>query len=287
MILIAESGSTKCDWVLLDRHGERKRLFRTMGFNPYFHCEKEIFSYMEKSDEFASLPEDIQHVFFYGAGCSSNSLKAIVSRALQQYFSNAHVAVDHDLVAAAYSTWTGEPAITCILGTGSNSCYFDGKSVSEEVPALAYVLGDEGSGSYYGKQLLSNFLYKRLPEHIAADFYREYGLNKDQIIDQVYNKPHANVYLAGFAVYVAKHKDDPYFQEMVRKGMRKFMQIHVACFPNYREVPVHFVGSLAFIFESTLQEEAAKLGIRVGELIKRPIDGLEKYHREIMIPQLQ
>ena len=190
--------------------------------------------------------------------------------------------MDHDLVASAYSTYTGEPAITCILGTGSNSCFFDGETVSDEVPALAYVLGDEGSASFIGKRLVSDFLYKRLPEEMAHDFYDTYGLDKDEIITSVYSKPNANVYLASFSRFAGKHMEHPYVKMIVREGFAKFADIHIGCFANATEVPVHFVGSVGAIFHEILEEVLAERGFRMGQILRKPVDGLIKYHLEYL-----
>lgn len=277
MLLIADSGSTKCDWLLIDRN-DALRSFKTIGFNPYFHDKEFITSAIQLNIELSQLGPYVKNVFYYGAGCSSSELNAIVYKALNTVFFNARIKVDHDLVAAAYATYQAEPCISCILGTGSNSCYFDGKKVSEEVPALGYILGDEGSGSYYGKKLLSMYLYKQLPQHLHNELNSVYQLTKDAIVDQVYMKPHANVYLASFMKFLSQHKNDNFVREMVYDGMLHFLKNHVCCFKEYKEVPVHFVGSIAWHFQDILQAAANDLGIRVGRIVQKPIDQLGKYH---------
>jgi glucosamine kinase len=186
--------------------------------------------------------------------------------------------VDHDLLACAYATYSGNPAISCIIGTGSNSCLFDGEELSEVVPALGYILGDEGSGSYFGKQLLSNFLYHKLPAHVEADFIATYQLDKDQIVNHVYREPNANVYIASFMPFIAKHKDEPFFSEMVYAGFKKFMEVHVCCYENFQNTEVHFVGSLSKIFEAELDKAARELNVTVTSIIQKPITGLVNYH---------
>ena len=170
MILIAESGSTKCDWVLLSRDGTEADRFSTTGFNPYFHNARSVAAHLCDLSWVQKLRRKVEMIFFYGAGCSTEPLKNEIKCGLAQVFVNAVVEVNHDLVAAAYSTYDGEPVIACIIGTGSNSCYFDGNSLREEMPAPGFILGDEASGSYLGKKLLSAFLYKQLPKKIEADF---------------------------------------------------------------------------------------------------------------------
>ncbi|MBL4652550.1 MAG: ATPase [Flavobacteriales bacterium] len=277
MKLIVDSGSTKSDWVLVRADNSRKG-FSTMGFNPYFHNETTIANAILQHEELKNVRTDIDAVHYYGAGCSSKSLRSVVENALQSAFVNATISVDHDLTACAYSTYDGAPGISCILGTGSNSCHFDGEKVVEEVPALAYILGDEGSGSYYGKQLLSAYLYKTLPDHIHQSFFEEYGLSKDDILENVYMKPNANVYIASFMKFASKHRDDPYFENMVYEGMKKFMQTHVCCYKDHKTVNVHFIGSIGYYFERELRKAAEELRISVGTIIKKPIDGLVQYH---------
>ena len=278
MILIAESGSTKCDWVALNPDGSEYKRFSTMGFNPYFHSAPFIREELSSNAVVSNINGSVDFVYFYGAGASSESLKDIIHDGLKQVFVNATINVDHDLVASAYSTYTGEPAITCILGTGSNSCYFDGETVSDEVPALAYILGDEGSASFIGKRLVSDFLYKRLPEEMAVDFFDTYGLDKDEIFTSVYNKPNANVYLASFSRFAGKHMEHPYVKMIVREGFAKFADIHIGCFGNATEVPVHFVGSVGAIFHEILEEVLEERGFRLGQIMRKPVDGLIKYH---------
>ena len=278
MILIAESGSTKCDWVALNPDGSEFKRFSTMGFNPYFHSAPFMHEELSGNGVVSTIHGSVDFVYFYGAGASSESLKDIIHDGLKRVFKNATINVDHDLVASAYSTYTGEPAITCILGTGSNSCYFDGETVSDEVPALAYILGDEGSASFIGKRLVSDFLYKRLPEEMAVDFFDTYGLDKDEIVTSVYNKPNANVYLSSFSRFAGKHMEHPYVKTIVREGFVKFADIHIGCFAKATEVPVHFVGSVGAIFHEILKEVLEERGFRLGQIMRKPVDGLIKYH---------
>lgn len=283
MYLIADSGSTKCDWMLVDSNGKEVESFCTMGFNPFFHNEKIIENAIRANEGLAACAGSVELVFLYSAGCSSRELKLIVERALQHVFTAANVYVDHDLVGAAFSTYDGKPGITCILGTGSNSCFFDGDNVKEEVPALGYILGDEGSGSYFGKRLLTKFLYRQLPAQIQKQLETEHKLTKREIFENVYMKPHANVYLASFMKVYSQNKDLPWVTETVAAGIHDFLENHVACFPNYNKVPVHFVGSIGFHFEEIVREECLKMGITPGNIIKKPIHGLVDYHMKYLI----
>lgn len=279
MILIADSGSTKCDWVLTNPQFEPIREFSTIGLNPYFHGPEFTANALRDNQELMEVAPVVTHVFFYGAGSSTPKLCTIMRDGLQQIFQQARIHVDHDLVGAAYSTYTGEPAVTCILGTGSNSCFFDGELVSEEIPSLAFIVGDECSGSYFGKRLLRAYFYKRMPEDLRVHFERDYAPTKDEFVDRVYNQSHANVYLASFMKFLGDHHDHAWVQEMVANGMRAFLDIHVKCFSNWQEVPAHFVGSVGHFFNDTLTRVCAEMGIRLGRVIRKPIEGLVEYHR--------
>ena len=277
MIIVADSGSTKCDWRVVKSDGEALA-FSTMGFNPFFHSEDFIEKGIREEAGLQRHAEEIEAVYFYCAGGSTEDLRNIVKRGLNSVFTNATIHVSHDLDAAALSVYEGEECIACILGTGSNSCRFDGNGISEEVPALAYILGDEGSGSYYGKILLRKFLYKQLPEHLHNCLAEQYDLDKAKIFEKVYMKPHANVFLASIMKMVSLYKDDPFIREMVAEGINRFLREHVVCFDNHKEIKAHFVGSISHYFEDILREEANKLGVNVGKISKKPIDGLVNYH---------
>ncbi len=285
MVLIVDSGSTKSDWVLLKTH-ESRELFKTMGFNPFYHSETIIANAIKQNRDLFQYSTEVTQIFYYGAGCSSQDLISTVRRALKRVFPNADVHVDHDLVACAYATYTGEPAISCILGTGSNSCHYDGEKVWEAVPALAYILGDEGSGSYFGKKLLSAHLYNHLPAEISADLDEQFEISKYNVMENVYMMPHANVYLASFMRFIAKHKKHPFIDKMIYEGLLEFIRIHVCCYDDCKEVPVHFIGSIGFFFEDQLKRAADTAGITLGVISRKPIDGLVDYHLEKQLLRL-
>ena len=277
MILIAESGSTKTDWVLVNDSKEIT-MFKTMGFNPFFHSSEFIAEEILNNKEFFEASKNVDKLYFYGAGCSSDEMNNIVKLGLNKIYPNSAVIVDHDLLACALSTYQGEPSISCILGTGSNSCYFDGKVLREEVPAIAYVLGDEGSGSFYGKKLLRDYLYNQLPESISKDFESQFGNAKADIFENVYMKPHANVYLASFMKFINRHYHHEYVVNMIQHGMNEFMKIHVCCYPEHKSVKTHFIGSISKIFEKELIQAAKNNGVILGEIIQKPVDNLVNYH---------
>lgn len=280
MIFIAESGSTKCDWVLIDKNGKEVGRWNTMGFNPYFHSSDLIRHKMNQVRGLAPFTHEVSAVWFYGAGCSSTPLKSIVNEGLKQVFPNAEIHVDHDLNAAAFALYSGKPEIACILGTGSNSCYFDGYKVREEVPALAYVLGDEGSASWIGKRIIADYLYKRMPQDLVEDFEDTYRTTKDEIIQKVYNEPHANVYLAEFSRFAGDHAGHRWIRAMVANGFAKFIDIHVRCFQEAETAEVNFVGSVAKQFEDILKTEVTKAGFCYGRTQAKPVNLLVNYHIE-------
>jgi N-acetylglucosamine kinase-like BadF-type ATPase len=279
MILIADSGSTKCDWVILDPDGSEVSKTLTMGFNPYFHSEAAISTAIKQNEKLSELRDQVKAIYYYGAGCSSESLNNILWRALHHRFPEAEIVVDHDLLGAAMATYTGEPCIAGIIGTGSNSCFFDGKKVREENPALGYILGDEGSGSYFGKKLIAAYLYNQLPPHVSEDFYKQFKLTMSDIVENVYARPHANVYLASFVRFISDWKEEVYFKEMLHDGMKHYLTNHIVCYPEHKSVPVHFIGSVGYYFQDAIYSAAKELGITIGQIIKRPLDHLVEYHR--------
>ncbi len=286
MILIADSGSTKADWRFITNEGQTLKDFSTMGFNPYFHSSDLVETKMNESACAMEIAAEVQHVFFYGAGCSSAALNEIIHIGLSRIFTNANVYVGHDLNACAYATYFGEPEISCILGTGSNSCYFDGEEVYEEIPSLAYILGDEGSGSYFGKKLLQDYFYKLLPAEISDAFEEEFKLTDKELVRRVYNEPNANVYLASFMKFIASFKNHEHVRGWMVDGFRHFVKIHVKCFKNWSDVKVHFIGSVAFHFQEYLQDACEAEGVQLGTVIQKPIDNLVRYHLEYKIPHL-
>ena len=279
MILVADSGSTKCDWVLLSGT-ERVAELATIGFNPYYHNVAFIIDVLHQTDELAVNAKNVLEVNFYGAGCSSEARNATVQTALRTVFENATINVDHDVLGAAIAANNGEAGIACILGTGSNSCYFDGSTTSEVLPSLGYILGDEGSGAWFGKQLLTDYLYKEsIPVELKAELLSK-GFEKCTILENIYMKPHANVYLASFMKMLANYRETEYVLTLVASGMKAFLERHVCCFDNHQEVPTNFVGSVAFHFQDVLKAECQKLGIRFGNVIQKPIDGLVAFHAQ-------
>jgi glucosamine kinase len=275
MLLVADSGSTKTQW-----WGDESLKFETIGFNPFFHSSESVLTALQSNSDFKNHSPKFTEVIFYGSGCSSDERKKVISDALSVFFLNATIKVGHDMDASAYATYMGRPTISCIIGTGSNSCLFDGQNCTEVVPSLGYILGDEGSGGYFGKKLLIAFLYHQLPEATHAILQDKYELDKEKIFDAVYKKPHANVYMASFAKVLSESPDKEYIQDLVKSGMKDFVKQHVCCYPDYKNYPVSFVGSISFYFADIIREVLDEFGCEVGVIIKDPIERLFEWHKK-------
>ena len=276
MLCVIEGGSTKADWLI---SGDSKNFVRlsTIGFNPFFHNSDFVFETLSNNKELIAYKDVRIKIHYFGAGCSSKERNNIIADGFKRFFTHATVVVDHDLMASVYATCGDHAGIACILGTGSNSCFFDGKKVHEKNYGLGYILGDEGSGSYYGKKLVTSFLYQLMPGHIYNSFHDTYRLSKDDIIRKVYSEPEPNVWLASFSRFLTDHRYDPFIQQMIKVGMKDFMDLYVSHYDNYKKQPVHFVGSIAYIFKEELKEVAATLSIQVEKIVKQPIDELIKH----------
>lgn len=278
MILVADSGSTKCDWIPI-HDGDILEKQSTVGFNPYFCNEQFVVDGIKSNQFLAENCQSVTHVFFYGAGCSSGDRKALIARGLSNVFPKAEVKVDHDVFASALATCGDHPGIACILGTGSNSCYFDGQHVHENNYGLGYIMGDEGSGSYFGKKLVTHYLYGILPDPIKSAFESRFKMDKEVMIEHVYSKPGGNVWLASFAKFLSEFPDDPWVKSTVRKGFEEFFDLYVCGYPDYRSLEVHFVGSIAHYFEPILREVGASRSAKVVKVIRHPVKGLADYYR--------
>lgn len=276
MLLVADSGSTKADWLTYDGTSVQGPL-HTMGFNPFFHDAETVVQALSASAEMNAIRDRVTAVKFFGAGCSSAVRNEIIASGLRTFFSKASVRVEHDLLACALATCGNEPGISCIIGTGSNSCWFDGTDVYERNYGLGYVLGDEGSGAHIGKKLLTAYLYGRMPEDISALFLATYALDKNAIIDKVYREPNANVWLAGFTRFLTTHYSHPWVKALIRECLNEFCDLYILDYADYRTVKVHFVGSVAFLFREELESLAREKGFSIGKIIKQPIEELMGY----------
>jgi glucosamine kinase len=277
MILVADSGSSKTDW-LLDNPGTQPAQYRTDGLNPYFLSEKEIAKKLhEQLPELMAISHQVTEIYFFGAGCSSPDRHEMVSNALSQVFPKAFISVDSDLLGSAYATCGHDKGICCVLGTGSNISFFDGEDVAEGKHGLGYVLGDEGSGSWLGKILVTDYMYGKMPAEIADSFRDAYQLDKATIIKNVYQQPRANSYLASFAKFLNGIQHTEYGQQVLNSSFLEFIETNIKSYPEYHQYKCHFVGSIAYHFSEELKTMCSKYHIRVGKIIQKPIDELLKF----------
>jgi N-acetylglucosamine kinase-like BadF-type ATPase len=282
MILIADSGSTKTDWRLIDRNNKEYK-FNTVGFNPFFQDSTMIANELnqllgpEVSNITQTTNEELS-IYFYGAGCSSNEKCNIVKAALTNVFPKAIVEVDHDLLAAARSLLGKKEGIAAILGTGSNSCHFNGEKIISNVASLGYILGDEGSGAFIGKHFIQDYLNKDLPDNIAAHFYETYNLSKENILDAVYKQPMPSRFLASFSKFINQHKNENYFVDLIEYNFEQFFRKHICKYEKHRELELSCVGSVAFYYSDILRSVAERKNVTIGKIIESPITDLTSYH---------
>ncbi|MFG6385990.1 MAG: ATPase [Muribaculaceae bacterium] len=278
MILVADCGSTKIDWCLLNNQKVEKQVF-TMGMNAVMLTEEEIRLRIaeELVPELTGYP--VEEVYFYGAGCISEEVCSNVARAIRSNFSdNIKVEVHTDLLAAARALFGHKPGIACILGTGSNSCYYDGEKIVDNVSPLGYILGDEGSGAVLGKLLLGDILKNQLPQEICTKFLKQYDLDRLAIIRRVYKEPQANRFLASVTPFLLENIDCPEIHELVLNAFKAFFKRNITQYPHYDTLKVNFIGSIAHYFRSVLEEAAEANGCTIGNIIKSPMEGLIKFH---------
>ncbi|MEM9822292.1 MAG: hypothetical protein AAF985_14510 [Bacteroidota bacterium] len=279
MIAIVDSGSTKADWRFVGPEGEQTSI-STMGFNPFFHEPTQISSELLSAFPTELALEEVKSVHYYGAGCSDAYRCSIVAEGLKKVFPEANIIVEHDILASARATCGDHPGIACILGTGSNSCAYNGVSISDNVTNLGFLLGDEGSGTHLGKMLIRGYFYRELPEEIKAEFDATYSFSKRDFLNKVYNNESANVYLASFSRFMSNHKDHLYIQHLVSQSFGEFIKRHVRKYKNHNVLPIHFVGSVAYHFSDILEMVLAERNLKMGIVIKKPIDNLVNYHLE-------
>jgi N-acetylglucosamine kinase-like BadF-type ATPase len=280
MNLIADSGSTKTEWVVTDKETRVGEVF-TQGINPYFQDEADILNILRQElipHLGGILPEAEFNLYFYGAGVSTHTKVDLVTAALKQVFPHATIVVEHDLLAAARALCGKEKGIACILGTGSNSCLFDGKEIIANNPSLGFIMGDEGSGGHIGKELLKMFMYHELEPTLRAAFIEAYNTDKEAILNEVYHKPLPNRYCASFMHFVGDHKDHPQMRGIVNDSMNEFFKRHVTKYAGYRQLPFHCLGSVGLIFKDVLEEVAAGYGVKVQRVLREPMEGLISFH---------
>lgn len=276
MILVADSGSSKTDWIITIDQSESVA-FSTKGINPFFINEREITRIFSQDAEIKKYADKAKEVYFFGEGCSNPDKREMVSNGLSQVFRNAFINVENDAVGSAYATCGKSQGFTCVLGTGSNIAFFDGTEVQYGKHGLGFILGDEGSGVWFGKRLLTSFLYGKMPRALKIDFKETYNIDKEAVIKNVYQRPLPNIYLASFAPFMSKHRTEPFIEELLIEGIETFVHTHIMQYPDYRHFPCHFVGSIAWNFRDVLERVCKKHYIKVGKVLAHPIKELSEY----------
>ena len=283
MIFIVDSGSTKTDWIALDNSGEVLFSTQTLGLNPQVLPSAILTERIINNYQLFQNREKVSHVHFYGAGCGVDSPARRIEKVFKEIFTSSKFSILEDTYAAVYaSTEPNTPAIVCIIGTGSNCTYFDGRDIEQRITSLGYVLMDEASGNFFGKQLIRAFYFKTMPEDLANKFEEEYDLNPDQIKENIYRKENPNTYLAKFAQFIIKNKEVLEMKSIIEDGLQRFISHQILQFENAKDVPIHFIGSIAHYLKDEIDIALKRNGLRLGNVVRRPIDGLVQYHQKLL-----
>ena len=274
MILIADSGTTKTDWCLI---GDQEALEKvvTSGINPFYQEAENISAILQK--EFTSIKK-FKAIYFYGTGCINQEKKDIVKKGLLQVFEAEEIFIGSDLQAAAHSLCQDQPGFACILGTGSNSCYYNGSEIVANVSPLGFILGDEGSGAVLGKKLIGDVLKKQLPQSLINEFFETYNITAAEILENVYKKPFPSRYLANYTKFLSENIQHPEIENIVISSFREFVTRNLLQYPGIERTPIHFTGSIAFHFEAQLRKAIEEQHLILGNIERAPMNGLIRYH---------
>jgi N-acetylglucosamine kinase-like BadF-type ATPase len=276
--LIADSGSTKCEWCLL--YNGKKKIVNTQGISPYFVKREQIVAILENE----LMPElknaEVEELYFYGTGLTNPANEKVVRLALKEVFSGVEIMLEDDLLGAARALCGHEKGIACILGTGANSCYYNGKKIVKNSPGLGYILGDEGSGSYLGKKVIQYYLYNTFDEELMYLFNKKFGVKKDEILNSVYKQPLANRYLASYAIFLAENRGHYMIENIIEDGLNDFFFNHLYKYEETWKMPINFIGSIAYGFQDILQELCNTYELELGTILQSPMDGLVEFHKE-------
>ena len=277
MILLADSGSTKTDWCIAENNSIQKRI-STRGTNPFFQTPDEIEREIASELIPATAGFPIDRIFFYGAGCAFPEKNEIIRAALAAHFPTAAIEINSDMLAAARALCQRSAGIACILGTGSNSCYYDGKQICNNVSPLGFILGDEGSGAVLGRRLVGDCLKNQLPSPLKEKFLERFDLTPATILERVYKRPFPNRFLASLSPFIAENLQIPEIRRIVSEGFTDFFRRNVMQYDRYAELPIHFTGSIAYYYRPILEECAQQMKLRIGTILRAPMEGLVTYH---------
>lgn len=281
MVVIVDSGATKADWIALDDKGEQVFFTQTLGLSPEVLTREVIEDRLANNFELSKNSNKVKQLFFYGAGCGTERMRRFLKKIFKAFFPKAKAEVREDTFAAIYSTTqVGHQGIVCILGTGSNCSYYDGHQMFQKVVSLGYIPMDDGSGNFFGRKLIRDYYYHKMPQDLAMKFSTEYNLDADVIKENLYKQPNPNTYLATFARFLVENKDHPYCKGVIDKGFQQFINNHVMQFELATKVPVHFVGSIAHYLKDELKAVVERNDLVLGVIRQRPIDGLVEFHKQ-------
>lgn len=279
MKLLVDSGSTKADWISIDNDGKVLFTTQTLGLNPEVLNKEEIIARLDNKFDISHNKNKVSHLYFYGAGCGTQRMRSFLSQVFSEYFPAAEISVHEDTYAAVYATTAKKTkAIVAILGTGSNCSYYDGNVLHQKVQSLGYIVMDDCSGNQFGRLLIRAYYFNKMPQHLATKFEQSYDLDADVIKENLYKKHNPNAYLATFAKFLIENKDDEFCQKIILSSMEDFVEFYIKQYENYQEVPVNFIGSIAFYLKDELAKVLSRHNIILGNVLRRPIDGLIAYH---------
>jgi glucosamine kinase len=276
-ILIADSGSTKCEWCFISNG--RKKFIITQGASPYFLNEFQLVALMQNELLPGLKKNRPSSIYFYGTGCAAAANRAIVQGAINKIFPNARIVVEDDLTGAARALCGRNKGIVANLGTGSFSCYYNGRKIIRKSPGLGYVLGDEGSGAYLGKKVLQHYLYQAFDTEMHKKFEKKYQITASDILESVYKKPLPNRYIASFTMFLSENRGHYMIDNIIEDGLRDFFTVHLTIYPESGKIPIFFTGSVAFGFQDILKELCRNFGWKAGKFLAKPMEGLIAYHK--------
>lgn len=273
-IIIAESGATKTDWVLIQK-GKKNKHFKSSGINPYLQGTEQILQTLKKEVD-TKMQADT--VYFYGAGISSKENKQVVRTALKQFFGTKDIEVESDMLAAARGLSKDKKGIICILGTGSNACYYDGKKIKDQLPSLGYIAGDEGSGNHMGKKILQYYAYNTFDTELRMYFEQHIETRLPVILDKLYREPFPNRYLAGFVKLLAENRGHFMVENIVEDCLNDFFHHHLFKYRQSWKHPIYFTGSISYVFADVIQSLCHQYELELGKILQNPLQGLIEYH---------
>ncbi|MGA0986777.1 MAG: N-acetylglucosamine kinase [Flavobacteriaceae bacterium] len=283
MILIVDSGATKSDWIALNPDGSEFFATQTLGLSPEVLTQQVIEDRLANNFEISKHRQKVTELHFYGAGCGTDRMKRFLTTIFKNFFPKAKVDVKEDTYAAIYATTEiGKQGIVCILGTGSNCSYYDGHQPFQKVTSLGYILMDDASGNYFGRKLLRDLYFHKIPQDLAIRFAKEYDLEADTIKENLYKQPNPNTYLATFARFIIENKEHSYCKGVIMKGLQQFINNYIMQFELATKVPCHFVGSIAYFLKDELEQVLHNNDLVMGNVLRRPIEGLVQFHKNTL-----